>query len=361
MADRARTFALNETGAWIWEHIGEADSVKELAEQFIREADPDVSLKEIERDFTSCLQQMEEDGLLSGRELPGLREPVFCTISIAGLLTELRGAASFFSEDFAAFKASPGVPAGPDQVITVTESPAPACPDARLVLENEELCVLDAADSWELVYPSSRVISKTLVTKDGRRAAVFLKALRSGSPVQDVFHAIRLPFLLLAKSRGLYALHSASIEYKGRAFLFSAPSGTGKSTHVSLWEKAGWARVLNGDLNLIGFRDGNPYVYGMPWCGTSGIFTKKTVPLGGIILLKRGKQSHSGPVSLAQASLRTCQRLITPVWTKQMLEDNLSFCGELTAHVPVWELSSTPDMSAAIIMKQQIDSYESEK
>ena len=75
--------------------------------------------------------------------------------------------------------------------------------------------------------------------------------------------------------------------YRGRAFLVSGSSGTGKSTHSALWHDLYQTPLLNGDLNLLGIRDNIPYAYGLPWCGTSGICTPKDYPLGGIIFLKQ--------------------------------------------------------------------------
>lgn len=356
IADQAPAFQLNDTGEWIWKHLEETESVKELVHSYIRESGPvSQSEKDLENDFASYLQQMQESGLITGGSVP-VSEPVFCIISIAGLTTELRGPVPFFSEDFLAFKTSAQEGRMPDQVITVTTKFAPALPGARVILENEELCVLDAGEVWELLYPSSSVIAKTLVTKDGRQADIFIKDLYSENPVQDIFHAIRIPFLLFAREHGFYALHSASVGYNGKALLFSAPSGTGKSTHAALWEKAGWAKILNGDLNLIGFHNGKPYIYGMPWCGTSGRFSVETVPLGAIFLLKRGEKNHLEQFSMGQQVLKTAQRLISPIWDGEMLESNLAFCRKLAGSIPVRGLFCTPDISAAKAVKDYIDS-----
>lgn len=355
MADQASAFKLNDTGVWIWEHLEEAASAGELAREYISQKElTEQSEGEIEDDFRAYLYQMRESGLLTGEPAP-VSEPVFCTISIAGLSIELRGRADLFSEDFLSFKETLKSGAVPDQVITVTTKFAPSLPGARVILENEELCVLDAGDEWELLYPSSYVICKTLVTKDGRRADIFIKELYADNPVQDIFHAIRLPFLLLAGECGFCALHSASVEYRGKALLFSAPSGTGKSTHAALWERAGWAKILNGDLNLIGFHEEVPYVYGMPWCGTSGRFTTKAVPLGAVFLLKRGEKNRVEQFSMGQQLLRTSQRLITPIWTRDMLERNLAFCRRLIERAPVCGLICTPDIEAAEVVKEYTD------
>ena len=65
-------------------------------------------------------------------------------------------------------------------------------------------------------------------------------------------------------------------------------------THTALWHEYAGTPYLNGDLNLIGKREkGDGYcIYGIPWCGTSGLCTTETIELGGIILLERDEEDH---------------------------------------------------------------------
>lgn len=60
-----------------------------------------------------------------------------------------------------------------------------------------------------------------------------------------------------------------------------------KSTHTGLWHQLLGTPFLNGDLNLLGIHENRIMVYGIPWCGTSGIYTTKNYELGGIVLLGR--------------------------------------------------------------------------
>ena len=85
----------------------------------------------------------------------------------------------------------------------------------------------------------------------------------------------------------------------------------GKSTHTALWHDLIGTPYLNGDLNLIGIKDGYYQVYGIPWCGTSGIFTTKTYPLGGLILLGRASDDHLETLDDTLKTLRVMQRLIS--------------------------------------------------
>lgn len=386
VADQFPAFKVNETGVWLWNHLDQDISEEDLLHRFIADNDiPASGQEDVRRDLHVFLSSLRQCGLLTNaaedRADLTITEPFFADLDIAGLTIRLFGNLGYFSKDLLRFtKATDHADTNLfgrrsseeasqtdsiDQILIVTRrSPSPAS-GARVILENEELCVLDAGNTWILYYPSFTFLLRTELAKDGSRCVLFLKpespsgtsskAGESKTLRYEIFHAIRLPFLILARRHGLYALHSASIEYKDKAWLFSAPSGTGKSTHVTLWEKAGWARQLNGDLNLIGFHDGTPLVYGMPWCGTSGIFTTRTVPLGGIILLRRGHVNTISSLSADNAALRVSQRLISPVWTKEMLMGNMDFSQKLQEQTTIQELTCTPDLEAAQVVKDKID------
>lgn len=89
-------------------------------------------------------------------------------------------------------------------------------------------------------------------------------------------------------------LHSSAILYKGKAYLFSADSGVGKSTHTKLWIKKFGAenvQIINDDKPIIRFIDNDWYVYGSPFDGGSGINKNIRAKLGGIIFLERAEEN----------------------------------------------------------------------
>lgn len=89
-------------------------------------------------------------------------------------------------------------------------------------------------------------------------------------------------------------LHSSAILYKGKAYLFSADSGVGKSTHTKLWIKKFGAenvQIINDDKPIIRFIHNDWYVYGSPFDGGSGVNTNTRAKLGGIIFLERAEEN----------------------------------------------------------------------
>ena len=155
--------------------------------------------------------------------------------------------------------------------------------------------------------------------------------------------------------QALFVLHSVSIFYQGKAWLFSGSSGTGKSTHANLWANRYHTPVLNGDLNVLGIKNGLPYLYGLPWCGTSETYTTTTYPLGGIVFLKQAPFNRVNSLPPDEQALFLMQRMISPTWTKDLLLKNLAFAETLAPLTKIFRLNCTKNPEAAAVMKAAID------
>ena len=88
-------------------------------------------------------------------------------------------------------------------------------------------------------------------------------------------------------------LHCAYLEYQGKAMLFSAPSGTGKTTQAGLWEQYRGSRTVNGDKALLEY-DGKTWTAnGWPVCGTAEVCENKKLPIGCIVMLSQAKLNQA--------------------------------------------------------------------
>ena len=98
-------------------------------------------------------------------------------------------------------------------------------------------------------------------------------------------------------------LHSSCVVVDGKAYLFSAPSGTGKSTHVQLWLKlfGDRAYVLNDDKPALRVIGDKIYVYGTPWSGKYDCSVNARAELGGIAFLKRAEENSMRPMGAVDA------------------------------------------------------------
>ncbi len=87
-----------------------------------------------------------------------------------------------------------------------------------------------------------------------------------------------------------FMLHSSTIAKDGKAYIFTANSGTGKSTHTALWQKyLSDVTMINDDKPAIVLKNGVFYAVGTPWSGKDNQSTDIAVPVGGLVLLNRGK------------------------------------------------------------------------
>ena len=99
-------------------------------------------------------------------------------------------------------------------------------------------------------------------------------------------------------------IHGAVLALHDQAYLFTAPSGIGKSTHVETWLKhCPDAYVINGDKPFLRFFDNGaaPLACGSPWAGKENAYTNVTVPLKSIIIMERADINHIEQISFAQA------------------------------------------------------------
>ena len=147
-------------------------------------------------------------------------------------------------------------------------------------------------------------------------------------------------------------LHSSLVSYEGQGILFSGPSGMGKSTQADLWKQTFGAEILNGDRAVIrrtdeGFRAG-----GSPWCGSSGIYSRKSVPVKAIVLLRQGKENRIQLAEPRIAFREIYSQCIVHDWDRCFVDRLCDLIAELVRKVPVYVLSCLPEPSAPILTEK---------
>lgn len=156
-------------------------------------------------------------------------------------------------------------------------------------------------------------------------------------------------------------LHASAIEWNGKAYLFSGPSGMGKSTHTRLWQRVYGevAQVFNDDKPALRYLDGEWFAYGTPWCGKDGINQNKKVPLAGICFLKRGEENAIRQLTPGDALVRIISQTSRKFSNKEKISLMLQHAEQLAKDIPVFELHCKADEDAAILssttMKQKAE------
>ena len=100
-----------------------------------------------------------------------------------------------------------------------------------------------------------------------------------------------------------FLLHGSCIAVDGSAYLFTAKSGTGKSTHVRLWREmlGDRAVMVNEDKPLIRLTETEPVVYGTPWDGKHRLSSNISVPLRAVCILERAEENSIRPITPGEA------------------------------------------------------------
>ncbi len=356
-ADHRRGMALNETGEFLWDLLAEEKDSDELLTACAKhyEASPE-ELPLLRSDLEQFLGTLLSWGILvEPDELPHFASTHPHFLSIAGLNLCLHGPDSAFPEPFSPFLTER--PETIHQTIGLLFCDPPKQSGGRILLRSEELVVIENPASFTLLFPTAPQIAEAHLAKDGSLAAFYVLPPFHEAFREQYFHAVRLVFLYLLERRNMAVIHSASVLYRGKAWLFSGSSGTGKSTHTGLWNRVFHTPVLNGDLNLLALDGGQPVIHGLPWCGTSGISDTASHPLGGIILLKQSSDDRVESLSDDRKILLVQQRLITPSWTEDMLDANLRLVERLIPHILVCRLHCTAREEAARVIRAHIDFF----
>lgn len=145
-------------------------------------------------------------------------------------------------------------------------------------------------------------------------------------------------------------LHSSCVVVDEKAYLFTANSGTGKSTHTQLWldHFGERAYILNDDKPALRFVDGVWYAYGTPWSGKYDINKNACVPVAGIAVLERGSENEIcrfGGIEAVQFILNQVVRPGAAQYRIRVLE----ILNKLMSNVPIWKLKCNMDPEAATV------------
>ena len=156
-------------------------------------------------------------------------------------------------------------------------------------------------------------------------------------------------------------LHSSCVVLDGRAYLFTATSGTGQSTHTKLWLQRfeDRAYILNDDKPALRFEDGVWYAYGTPWSGKHDLNRNVRIPVAGIAILERGEANAIVPASGLQAISFIMNQIVRPNDAHYRI-CMLDVLNKLMQYVPVWKLTCNMNPDAADVSYHAMQGYRKE-
>ena len=145
-----------------------------------------------------------------------------------------------------------------------------------------------------------------------------------------------------------FLMHGSVVSVDGQGYMFTAKSGTGKSTHTRLWKEllGDRAVMVNDDKPLIKVSDSGVTVYGTPYNGKHHLGNNIVVPLKCICILERAKENHIRQIDRSQAYHILLQQSYRPS-DIAMLAKTLSLIDEMSDKVKFYRLGCNMDISAA--------------
>lgn len=150
---------------------------------------------------------------------------------------------------------------------------------------------------------------------------------------------------LIVRNDG-FILHASFIRIGERAILFTAPSGTGKSTQADLWCRFRKAELINGDRAAVMVEDGKVFAYGIPFSGSSGVAKNAKLPLAAIVYLSQAPTNSVDEWKGFQAFRKIWEGCSVNVWDGEDMAQASETVLNVLKSVPVFHLSCTPDQAA---------------
>ncbi len=142
--------------------------------------------------------------------------------------------------------------------------------------------------------------------------------------------------------------HGSVIAVDGAGYLFTAKSGTGKSTHTRLWREyfGDRAVMVNDDKPLLKITDDGVIAYGTPYNGKHRLGANISVPLKAICILTRANENHIETAAAEHVYALLVQQMYRPADAVKMMK-TLSLVDRLSEKVRFYRLGCNMDISAA--------------
>ena len=144
--------------------------------------------------------------------------------------------------------------------------------------------------------------------------------------------------------------HGSAIAVDGQCYLFTATSGTGKSTHTRLWRETFGERavMVNDDKPLLSITDAGVFACGTPWNGKHFLGNNVVLPLKAICILQRGEENRIHPITATEALPMLLQQSYRPSGVQAMVK-YMDLVDKLAKGVSFYLLQCNMDPQAALI------------
>lgn len=153
-------------------------------------------------------------------------------------------------------------------------------------------------------------------------------------------------------------LHSSFIEWEGKGIAFTAPSGTGKSTQATLWQRHEGCEIINGDRSIIvqDITTQKYYIAGLPFCGSSNIHRNKIMPLKAIVFIEQAPQNIVEKMPGIKAVSKLFGETSINKWNKEAVMKSIGLIEAIAKNVPMVHLKCNMEHDAVLTLKHYLNS-----
>ena len=168
-------------------------------------------------------------------------------------------------------------------------------------------------------------------------------------------NALMVLYALATAQKMTLLMHASTVVNGGRAYLFLAPSGTGKSTHSQLWLKnVPFTRLLNDDNPVITIIDGKVIVSGSPWSGKTPCYINESYPVGALVYITRAKYNKIHRMSKIEAYGAVLTSASGKRWDRTIADGIHKALEYVVGNVPIYRLECLPDAEAAKVCSGEV-------
>lgn len=168
-------------------------------------------------------------------------------------------------------------------------------------------------------------------------------------------NALMLIYAFAASHHSTLMLHASLVRQNDYGYAFIAKSGTGKSTHVSLWLKyLKGCDLMNDDNPIVRLIDGKPFIFGSPWSGKTPCYRNVKAPLGAITRIDRAESNSIDKLSPVEAFASILPACSSMKWDEPIYNAICSTISKIVETTGIYILHCLPDKEAAIVCNKAI-------
>lgn len=161
-------------------------------------------------------------------------------------------------------------------------------------------------------------------------------------------NALMMAFAFASATMDTLLVHASVIRNDGYGYLFTAPSGTGKSTHTHLWYKyIPGSDLMNDDNPVVRVINGQAIIYGSPWSGKTPCYRNISAPIGAITRIEQRPVNEIERLAPVQAFATLLPAVSSMKWDYRVYDGICQCIGNLLQITPVFLLGCRPDEEAA--------------